>query len=180
VWRLACIAVTRQRLLTRCQHGREVLDLAHVLLSLARIAASAVAFKAEAIGGPRDLVPYLGVGRHVGRVSDLAYHNSLMVQIWSMLASGETLLARHALTALPATPPLGTWICYVRCHDDIGWAIDDRDAAEVGISGFEHRRFLARWYDGSFAGSWSEGLLFQVNETTGDMRTSGTAAALLG
>lgn len=180
VLRLDAIAFTWKRMATTCQNEPEVHDLTQVLRTVVRIAASAVAFKAEAIVGPRDLVPYLGVGRHVGRVSDLAYHNSLMVQIWSMLASGETLLARHALTALPATPPLGTWICYVRCHDDIGWAIDDRDAAEVGISGFEHRRFLARWYDGSFAGSWSEGLLFQVNETTGDMRTSGTAAALLG
>ena len=67
-----------------------------------RIAAPAVAFKAEAIVAPRDLVQYLGTGRHAGRVSDLAYHNSLMVQTWSMLATGNTILARHALGALPA------------------------------------------------------------------------------
>lgn len=180
VLRLDAIAFTWKRMGTICQNEPEVHDLTQVLRTVARIAASAVAFKAEAIVGPRDLVPYLGVGRHVGRVSDLAYHNSLMVHIWSMLASGETLLARHALDSLPATPPLGTWICYLRCHDDIGWAIDDRDAAEIGISGFEHRRFLARWYDGSFEGSWAKGLLFQVNEETGDMRTSGSAASLLG
>ena len=180
VLRLDAIAFTWKRLGTSCQNEPEVHDLTQVLRTVARIAASAVAFKAEAIVGPRDLVPYLGVGRHVGRVSDLAYHNSLMVQVWSMLASQETFLARHCLASLPATPPLGTWICYVRCHDDIGWAIDDRDAAGVGVSGFEHRRFLARWYDGSFPGSWADGLLFQVNEQTGDMRTSGTTASLLG
>lgn len=180
VLRLDAIAFTWKRLGTTCQNEPEVHDLTQVLRTVARIAASAVVFKAEAIVGPRDLVPYLGTGRHVGKVSDLAYHNSLMVQIWSMLASGETFLARHALASLPATPPLGTWICYVRCHDDIGWAIDDRDAAEVGISGFAHRRFLAQWYDGSFPGSWADGLLFQVNEETGDMRTSGSAASLLG
>ena len=180
VLRLDAIAFTWKRLGTTCQNEPEVHDLTQVLRTVARIAASAVVFKAEAIVGPRDLVPYLGTGRHVGKVSDLAYHNSLMVQIWSMLASGETFLARHALASLPATPPLGTWICYVRCHDDIGWAIDDRDAAGVGISGFAHRRFLAQWYDGSFPGSWADGLLFQVNEETGDMRTSGSAASLLG
>ncbi|WP_226963844.1 alpha-amylase family protein [Nostocoides sp. F2B08] len=180
VLRLDAIAFTWKRMGTTCQNEPEVHDLTQVLRTVARIAASAVVFKAEAIVGPRDLVPYLGVGRHVGRVSDLAYHNSLMVQIWSMLASQETFLARHALTSLPATPPLGTWITYVRCHDDIGWAIDDRDAGEVGVSGFEHRRFLARWYDGSFPGSWADGMLFQVNEQTGDMRTSGTTASLLG
>ena len=119
------------------------------------MAAPALVFKAEAIVGPRDLVQYLGLGRHAGRVSDLAYHNSLMVQVWSMLATRDTVLARHALAALPPTPTTGTWITYVRCHDDIGWAIDDRDAAEVGLSGYDHRRFLADWYAGDFPGSWS-------------------------
>ena len=89
----------------------------------------AVAFKAEAIVGPRDLVQYLGTGKHAGKVSDLAYHNSLMVQVWSMLAARNTVLARQALGALPATPTTGTWITYLRCHDDIGWAIDDRGRA---------------------------------------------------
>ena len=60
------------------------------LRAVARIACPALAFKAEAIVGPRDLVQYLGQGQHAGRVSDLAYHNSLMVQVWSMLATGST------------------------------------------------------------------------------------------
>ena len=52
-----------------------------------RIAAPAVAFKAEAIVAPRDLVPYLGTGKHEGKECDLAYHNVLMVLLWSALAS---------------------------------------------------------------------------------------------
>ena len=54
-------------------------------------------FKAEAIVGPADLAAYLGIGAHAGKVSDLAYHNSLMVQIWSMLASRDVGLAAIAL-----------------------------------------------------------------------------------
>jgi CRP-like cAMP-binding protein len=54
-----------------------------------------VAFKAEAIVGPADLPAYLGVGEHAGRVSDLAYHNGLMVQVWSMLASGEVKVTKQ-------------------------------------------------------------------------------------
>jgi amylosucrase len=139
-----------------------------------------LAFKAEAIVGPRDLVQYFGVGRHAGRVSDLVYHNSLMVQVWSMLATGSTVLARHALATLPTPPTTGTWITYVRCHDDIGWAIDDTDAADVGLSGPAHRAFLSDWYAGRFDGSWAGGLVFQHNPQTGDQRISGTSAALLG
>jgi amylosucrase len=145
-----------------------------------RIAAPAVAFKAEAIVGPRDLVQYLGSGMHAGRVSDLAYHNSLMVQIWSMLAARDVVLARQALASLPPAPATGTWITYVRCHDDIGWAIDDGDAWAVGLTGEGHRRFLSDWYAGDTPGSWAQGLVFQANPATGDRRISGSAGSLAG
>ena len=180
VLRLDAIAFTWKRLGTNCQNQPEVHAVTQALRTVARIAAPALAFKAEAIVGPRDLVQYLGQGRHAGRLSDLAYHNSLMVQVWSMLATGSTLLAKQALRALPTTPPSGTWICYIRCHDDIGWAIDDGDAAAVGLNGWEHRRFLSDWYAGDFPGSWARGLVFQHNPATGDKRISGTAAALVG
>ncbi len=180
VLRLDAIAFLWKRMGTNCQNQPEVHAITQVLRTVARLAAPALAFKAEAIVGPRDLVQYLGQGGHAGRISDLAYHNSLMVQVWSMLATRDTVLSRHALAALPSTPISGTWITYVRCHDDIGWAIDDRDAAEVGLSGHDHRRFLSDWYAGDFPGSWSRGLVFQHNPATGDKRISGTAAALAG
>jgi amylosucrase len=180
VLRLDAVAFLWKRLGTNCQNQPEVHSLVQVLRTVARIAAPALAFKAEAIVGPRDLVQYLGLGSHAGRVSDLAYHNSLMVQVWSMLATGDTVLARQALAALPPTPGTGTWIAYLRCHDDIGWAIDDADAAAVGLNGHDHRRFLADWYAGDFPGSWADGLVFQHNPDTGDKRISGTAASLVG
>ncbi len=180
VIRLDAIAFVWKRLGTNCQNQPEVHAVTQVLRSVARIAAPALAFKAEAIVGPRDLVQYLGLGEYAGRVSDLAYHNSLMVQVWSMLATESTVLARRALAALPPTPTTGTWITYVRCHDDIGWAVDDGDAAAVGLNGHEHRRFLADWYAGDFPGSWADGLVFQHNPATGDKRISGTAASLAG
>ncbi|WP_420846336.1 alpha-amylase family protein [Nocardioides ferulae] len=180
VLRLDAIAFVWKRMGTDCQNQPEVHAVTQLLRTVARIAAPALAFKAEAIVGPRDLVAYLGTGRHAGRVSDLAYHNSLMVQVWSMLAARNTVLARHALAALPPVPASSTWITYVRCHDDIGWAIDDGDAAAVGLSGDGHRRFLSDWYAGSFPGTWADGLVFQHNPATGDRRISGTAASLVG
>ena len=62
--------------------------------------------KAEAIVGPTDLVPYLGAGTHAGRESQLAYHNNLMVQFWSSLASRDTRLMTHVLrNAFPRELP---------------------------------------------------------------------------
>ncbi|QZY30833.1 alpha-amylase family protein [Nocardioides coralli] len=180
VFRLDAIAFLWKRLGTSCQNQPEVHELTRLLRTVARIACPAVIFKAEAIVGPADLPAYLGVGEHAGRVSDLAYHNSLMVQLWSMLATGEVGLATLALQRLAPPPPTTSWLTYARCHDDIGWAIDDRDAAEVGLDGGSHRRFLSDWYAGTFPGSWARGLVFQDNPATGDRRISGSLASLAG
>jgi amylosucrase len=180
IFRLDAIAFTWKRLGTSCQNQPEVHDLTQALRTVARIAAPAVLFKAEAIVGPQDLMPYLGTGRHHGKVSDLAYHNSLMVQVWSMLASRDVGLASHALRQLPPPPSTTAWVTYARCHDDIGWAIDDADAAACGVTGFGHRGFLSDFYSGEFPGSWARGLVFQENEATGDRRISGSLASLAG
>jgi amylosucrase len=180
VFRLDAIAFTWKRLGTSCQNQPEVHALTQALRVVARLACPAVVFKAEAIVGPQDLVAYLGVGEHHGKVSDLAYHNGLMVQVWSMLASRDARLAARALQALHTPPSTTAWITYARCHDDIGWAIGDEDAAAVGISGDEHRRFLSDFYAGEFPGSWARGLVFQENPATGDRRISGSLASLAG
>ena len=180
VLRLDAIAFTWKRLGTNCQNQPEVHALTRALRAVARIACPATVFLAEAIVGPRDLVGYLGQGEHWGKVSDLAYHNGLMVQVWSMLAARDAVLASRALQQLPVPPSTTAWMTYVRCHDDIGWAVDDGDAAAVGLSGSAHRRFLSDWYSGAFPGSWARGLVFGENEETGDRRISGTAASLAG
>ncbi|GAB94703.1 amylosucrase [Kineosphaera limosa] len=180
VLRLDAIAFMWKRMGTNCQGQPEVHSITQVLRALARVACPAVAFKAEAIVAPNELVQYLGTSRFTGKVSDLAYHNSLMVQVWSMLATKEVGLAAHALRQLPPAPATSTWITYIRCHDDIGWAISDDDAASVGLRGFDHRYFLSDWYSGDFWGSDADGLVFQENPQTRDRRISGTAASLLG
>ena len=180
VLRLDAIAFIWKRLGTSCQNQPEVHALTQALRALTRIACPALIFKAEAIVGPQDLLAYLGEREHYGKVSDLAYHNSLMVQIWSMLASQDAVLGSYALQQLPPPPPTTAWITYARCHDDIGWAISDEDAAAVGLDGHAHRRFLSDFYAGDFPGSWARGLVFQENEATGDRRISGSLASLAG
>ena len=178
--RLDAIAFTWKRVGTNCQNQPEVHSLTQALRSVARIMAPALIFKAEAIVGPQDVVAYLGQGEHAGKVSDLAYHNSLMVQIWSALAARDGRLLTTALSRFAPIPVTSAWATYLRCHDDIGWAIDDADAADVGWDGFGHRAFLADFYAGEFDGSFARGMHFQSNPETGDRRTSGTAASLAG
>jgi amylosucrase len=178
--RLDAIAFLWKRMGTSCQNQPEVHDIVAALRTAVRIAAPAVIFKAEAIVAPEDLPAYLGTGRHAGKVCDLAYHNSLMVQLWSALAIGEAGLARRALSTPPPKPVTTAWGTYVRCHDDIGWAVSDLDADMLGLSGAAHRWFLAQFYSGAFPGSFARGEVFQANPHTRDARISGTLASLAG
>ena len=180
VLRLDAVPFLWKRKGTDCQNQPEVHQLLQALRAVGRIAAPAVAFKAEAIVSPEQLVTYLGTGRHEGKECDLAYNNVLMALLWSALASGRVTLMTHVLAGMPAVPPGAGWVTYVRCHDDIGWTITPEDAAAAGEDAHLHRRFLADFYAGEFPGSFARGARFQQDEATGEARTSGMAASLAG
>lgn len=181
VLRLDAVAFMWKRLGTRCQNEPEVHLILQALRAASRIVAPALIHKAEAIVTPKELIPYLGQGRHTGKVGNLAYHNSLMVQFWSALASRKTSLMTHVLrTHFPENFVNATWGTYLRCHDDIGWAVTAEDAAAVGISGPAHRAFLADFYTGRYPESFARGGDFQSDPGTGDRRTNGSCASLCG
>jgi amylosucrase len=180
IFRLDAVAFMWKRLGTLSQNEPEVHDILQALRAVCRIVCPAVLHKAEAIVAPDKLLPYLGTGKHTGKVGNLAYHNSLMVQFWSSLAARDTRLMTEVLRRFPETHKNATWGTYLRCHDDIGWAINDEDAAAVGWSGHGHRQFLADFYEGGFDGSFASGGRFQFNPETGDRRTNGTTASLCG
>ncbi|MAT03961.1 MAG: alpha-amylase [Acidimicrobiaceae bacterium] len=178
ILRLDAIAFTWKRLGTNCQNQPEAHLIAQALRATVAMAAPATILLAEAIVGPADLLGYLGRHDLERRECELAYHNQLMVQSWSMIATRRSDLARRALSQLPDPPARSTWFTYVRCHDDIGWAIDDADAAAVGVTGAGHRSFLAEFFRGDFPTSFARGTPFGV--TVGDERTSGMASTLAG
>lgn len=181
VLRLDAVAFMWKRMGTRCQSEPEVHMILQALRACSRIAAPAVIHLEEAIVAPAEMLPYLGRGVHDGKEGNLAYHNSLMVQFWSALATRDTRLMAHVLgTHFPETLRNATYATYIRCHDDIGWAVTDEDAAALNLSGPAHRAFLSNFYDGSFPGSFARGTLFQENPATGDKRISGSFAALAG
>jgi amylosucrase len=170
--RLDAVPFMWKRLGTDCQNQPEVHELLAAFRAIARVVAPGVIFKAEAIVSPHHLVAYLGE-------CELAYHNSLMVLLWSALASRRVSLMTQTLDTMPGIPPGRSWITYVRCHDDIGWAITEDNAAAVGEDAHEHRKFLVRYFSGDFWESFARGAVFEP-ELNGEGRTSGTAASLAG
>lgn len=169
-----------KRMGTDCQNQPEAHRILQALKALSRLAMPAMVLKAEAIVGPDLLVPYLGGHQRYRPECDLAYDNQLMVMLWSALAARDARLPRQALARRPPVPTGTGWVTYVRCHDDIGWAVADEDAWALGYDPAQHRRFLARFYSGGHQGSFGRGIDFQSNPATGDVRTSGMAASLAG
>ena len=90
-FRLDAIAFLWKRLGTNCQNQPEVHAITQALRARGpdRLPRRGVQGRGDR-RARSDLVHYLGQGAHHGKVSDLAYHNSLMVQVWSMLAAPAT------------------------------------------------------------------------------------------
>jgi len=169
-----------KRMGTNCQNQPEAHRILQALRALTRLAMPGLLLKGEAIVGPDELVQYLGGHARYRPECDLAYDNQLMVMLWSGLAARDARLPAQALHRRKPAPRLTTWVSYVRCHDDIGWAVSDEDAWALGLNPWEHRRFLASYYSGRHPGSFSRGFDFQADAYTGEARTSGMAASLCG
>jgi amylosucrase len=180
VLRLDAVAFMWKRLGTDCENQPEAHAILQAFRALSRIAAPGLLLKAEAIVPPPQLVPYLGQGEAANKECEVAYHNVFMVMLWSSLAERKVALMTHALQQIPAIPSRTSWLTYVRCHDDIGWAVTEADAAAVGLNGYLHRAFLSDFYNGRFPQTFARGATFQFNPRTNDRRISGSCASLAG
>ncbi|ORT49593.1 amylosucrase [Vibrio sp. qd031] len=173
--RLDALAFIWKEKWTQC----ESLPKAHTLIqcfnSCLQIAAPAVQFKSEAIVHPDEVAKYIDK-----KECQLSYNPLMMALMWESLATRETKLLTASLKKSFSISPECGWVNYIRCHDDIGWTFDDDIAHQLGINGFDHRRFLNQFYTGRFEGSFANGVPFQENPTTGDCRVCGSLAALAG
>ncbi|MDN4610848.1 amylosucrase [Arthrobacter burdickii] len=175
VVRMDAVAFIWKQLGTTC----ESLPEAHLLLqafnAVCRLAAPSLLFKSEAIVHPDEVVQYIDPGE-----CQLSYNPLQMALIWNSLATREVSLLAQALERRHDIPDGTAWVNYVRSHDDIGWTFSDEDAAELGINGHDHRRFLNAFFVNRFPDSFARGVPFQDNPRTGDCRISGTTASLAG
>lgn len=169
---------------TSCQNLPESHLIVRLLKAAASVVAPSVAFLAEAIVQPSEIVKYLDARDEASKETreecQLAYHASLMALLWEALATKKTGLLRATFGSETRLAPGTVWLSYARCHDDIGLGYDDGLIRSVGFDPALHRRFLVDWYTGRFPGSPASGRPFMENPETGDARISGTCASLCG
>lgn len=157
---------------------------AHNLISLFRMCLQVVApgsiLLAEAIVAPTNIIKYFGEDEKQGNECEIAYNASLMALLWNSIATKKTLLLYKSLMQVPSKPKDGTWINYIRCHDDIGLGYENHLIEELGWNPNMHRKFLLDYYCRRLDWSPAMGMLFMYNSKTGDGRITGSAASLLG
>ena len=163
---------------TSCQNLLRAHDIVRLLKACADVVAPGVAFLAEAIVQPSEIVRYLDSGGI--EECQLAYHASLMVLLWDAIATRKTALISDAFGGETRLPRNTAWLSYVRCHDDIGLGYDEGAIRRAGFDPVLHRRFMLDFYTGRFPGSFAVGRPFMENPETGDARISGSCASLCG
>ena len=175
ILRMDAVAFIWKQLGTTCENLPEAHLLLRAFNSVCRLAAPSLLFKSEAIVHPDEVKLYIDPDE-----CQISYNPLQMALIWESLATRNVSLLSQALERRHNIPAGTSWVNYVRSHDDIGWTFADEDAAELGINGFDHRRFLNAFYVNRHPGSFAQGVPFQDNPRTGDCRISGTTASLCG
>ena len=175
IFRMDAVAFIWKQMGTPCENLPEAHALLRAFNSVCRLAAPSLLFKSEAIVHPDEVALYIDPAE-----CQLSYNPLQMALIWESLATRNVALLSQALERRHNIPDGTSWVNYVRSHDDIGWTFADEDAAELGINGFDHRRFLNAFYVNRYPGSFARGVPFQDNPRTGDCRISGTTASLCG
>jgi amylosucrase len=175
ILRMDAVAFIWKELGTTCESLPQAHWLIQAFNAVCRLAAPSLLFKSEAIVHPDEVIQYISPDE-----CQLSYNPLQMALIWNSLATREVNLLSQALERRHTVPTGTAWVNYVRSHDDIGWTFADEDAAEFGINGFDHRRFLNAFYVNRFEGSFARGVPFQDNPRTGDCRISGATASLAG
>jgi len=175
--RLDAIPFMWKTLGTSCRNLPTIHRLIHMLHLIKNEACPSVALLGEAIVEPHEIVKYFGNAHEIE--CEIMYNANLMVDIFNSFATRDVrlLMLDANLYHIPKT---GSWMNYIRCHDDIGWGFNENAIASMGFDPYSHKQFLISFYGGRFEGSFSSGEYYQFNPFNMDARTNGTLASLLG
>ena len=175
--RLDAIPFMWKELNTSCRNLDPIHDLLRMIYLIKQEVAPSLSLLGEAIVEPEQIVKYFGSEKSTE--CEIMYNANLMVDIYHTFATRDVRLLTIDTNRFQI-PSKGTWMNYVRCHDDIGWGFNEQAISAMGFDPFQHKQFLIRFYGQRFPGSFAMGEDYQFNPKTLDARTNGTLASLLG
>ncbi|NBI62086.1 amylosucrase [Clostridiales bacterium] len=178
VFRVDAVPYIWKQLGTTSRNLPQVHSIMRMLRMLCKMVCPAVAFKGEVVMAPHEVAPYFG---SVGKPEcDILYNVTTMACVWNSLATRDVTLLKWQMDAMDALPREYTFVNYVRCHDDIGWGLDENAVRSLGLDPLEHKKFLYRFYAGDDPSSFARGRLYNYDPVSQDARSCGTCASLCG
>ncbi len=178
VLRIDAVPYIWKQLGTNCRNLPQVHTIVRMIRIMLEAVCPAVILKGEVVMAPKELPAYFGTPEKPE--CHMLYGNSEMVNLWSALAASDTRLLNHLTDELNHLPDNCYFVNYIRCHDDIGWGLEEDEEHRLGIDPFLHKEYLYHFYEGVFPGSYARGQLYNYDPITKDARTCGTSASLCG
>lgn len=178
VFRLDAVPYIWKQLGTTSRNLPEVHKIVRIMRLVLEIVSPCVILKGEVVMAPKELKAYFGTKE--APECHLLYNVSLMVNFWSALASQNVKLLNFMAEDILNLDEHCYFVNYIRCHDDIGWGLDEDKERSIGIDPLKHKIFLYKFFEGSFKGSYSRGQLYNYDEVSLDARSCGTTASLCG
>ena len=158
------------------------LEPVYTIIRIMHIAAELVCpsliFKGEVLVVPWQVPNFFGTPDH--QRCQLLYGANGMANLWNALATQDTRMMKILMDQFHSLPDNCNFVNYIRCHDDLGWALDPEVERSLLMDPQLHKEFLYHFYEGSIPGSWSRGSLFNYDPVTRDARSNGRAASLCG
>ena len=178
VLRIDAVPYLWKELGTTCRNLPQVHTIMRMIRLITECVCPGVILKGEVVMAPRELAPYFGTADKPE--CHLLYNASTMAAQWSALASADVRQLKRQLDDLHALPAHCCFVNYLRCHDDIGWGLNEEYGKTIGIDPLAHKKYLYEFFEGSFPGSFARGERYNYNPATQDARTCGTIASLCG
>lgn len=178
VMRIDAVPYIWKELGTNCRNLPQVHTIVRMVRMILEVVCPAVILKGEVVMAPRELPPYFGTPKKPE--CHILYGASTMVNLWAALATRDTRLLKHQMDVIHSLPDNCYFVNYLRCHDDIGWGLDEEQEKNLMIDPLLHKEYLYHFFEGVFPGSFARGELYNYDPVTRDARSCGTTASLCG
>ena len=176
--RIDAVPYIWKQLGTDCRNLPQVHTIVRMMRLISEIVSPGVILLGEVVMEPEKVVPYFGTVEKPE--CHMLYNVTTMATTWHTVATRDVSLLKKQLDIVNRLPKDYVFLNYLRCHDDIGWGLDEAAENRFDIDPQKHKEYLYHFYAGDFPGSWAKGELYNYDPATGDARSCGTTASLCG
>lgn len=178
VFRVDAVPYIWKELGTNCRNLPRVHTVMRMMRLIIECVCPAVILKGEVVMAPHEVAAYFGTGAKPE--CHLLYNVSGMVNLWAALAMRDARPLKMQLDAIHSLGGGVTFVNYLRCHDDIGWGLDEGAIRYIGLDPQKTKEYLYNFYSGNFPDSFARGETYNFDPETLDARSCGTTASLTG